>query len=624
MSASPTITSPTIKISDAIALFLQEQGIRHVFGIIGSANSHLFDSINTLGFTEIVCVHHEQAATMAMQTYYRTCGKISAALVTAGGGSANAVTGVMSAWADSLPGVVISGQENTRFIDKMHHMRMWGIQGYDSSGMVAGITKYATRVTDAKQGLYELQKAFHIAGEGRPGPVWIDYPMDIQGSRVPASELARFEPAPTLSSSSAPHNAPARPAPSAADMDRVEAMVRAARRPVLWLGHGIRLAGAQERIKPLLQACPFPSLVTWAGLDMLEDAHPLNFGRAGIYGDRAGNFVVQNADLVIAIGNRMAIPMIGYEHAEFAREAQVIQVDIDPVELEKTADIADLGIVADAGAFIDALLARLASHPVDPAPVQPWVETCEDLRQRYPLVGPEHADANGFINSYRFIDRLNGHLKPDQIVTTDMGTALLSGHEAIRLKAGQRLMTSTGLGEMGYGLPAAMGASFARDRGEVMCLNCDGGMMMNLQELQTVVHHQLPIKLFIFNNDGYLMIKHTQKNLFQGRYAGSHGASGVTCPDFGKLATAFDIPYFTIRTWDDFDTVVPQVQAATGPVICDVFMDPEQYFFPKLSVAVKKDGTLVSPPLEDLSPLLPRDEMRRNMRAGLHPKSEQL
>ncbi len=604
-----------IKVSDAIALYLKERGIRHVFGIIGSANSHIFDSITNLGFTEIVCVHHEQAATMAMQTYFRTCGQISAALVTAGGGSANAVTGVMSAWADSLPGVIISGQENTRFIEKMEHMRMWGIQGYDSTGMVSRITKYGARVMDPRQGLFELQKAFHIAGEGRPGPVWIDYPMDIQGSRVASSELARFEPQASDSVVLASFSD---------DLDCVEAMIRSARRPVFWLGHGVRLAGAHSRIKPLLEACPFPTLLSWAGLDMLEDAHPLNFGRAGVYGDRAGNFVVQNSDLVIAIGNRMAIPMIGYEHSEFAREAKVVQVDIDPLELEKTADIADISVVSDAGAFIDALLARLAPHQMDRSALQPWITTCEDFRQRYPLVGPEHADANGFINSYRFIDRLNGHFKPDQIVATDMGTALLSGHEAIRLKPGQRLMTSTGLGEMGYGLPAAIGASFARDRGEVMCLNCDGGMMMNLQELQTVVHHQLRIKLFIFNNDGYLMIKHTQKNLFQGRYAGSHGSSGVSCPDFGKLAAAFNIPYFSIRTWEDFDRVVPQVQAAIGPVICDVFMDPEQYFYPKLSVAVKKDGTLVSPPLEDLAPLLPREEMRRNMLAGLHPKSEQL
>ena len=228
------------------------------------------------------------------------------------------------------------------------------------------------------------------------------------------------------------------------------------------------------------------------------------------------------------------------------------------------------------------------------------------------------------MNSYRFVDRLHAHLHPDQVIVTDMGTALLSGHQMLRIKPPQRLMTSLGLGEMGYGLPGAMGASFARGKSEVLCLNCDGGMMMNLQELQTVAHHRLPIKLIIFNNDGYLMIKHTQNALFKGRRAGSDAASGVTCPDFGKLAKAFGFPAWRIRTWEDFDWVMPQVQAHDGPAICEVEMHPEQPLVPKLSLAMKADGTLVSPPLEDLSPLLPRDQLRENMIIGLHPKSESL
>jgi len=296
-------------------------------------------------------------------------------------------------------------------------------------------------------------------------------------------------------------------------------------------------------------------------------------------------------------------------------------VDIDPMELAKLDDLLDLAICADAGEVLEALLAA-GSRPAED--LAPWKATCDGYRERYPLIGPEHADQKGFINSYRFIDRLCDHMKDDQVVTTDMGTALLSGHQVIRLKAGQRMMTTTGLGEMGYGLPAAIGASFARDKGEVMCLNCDGGMMMNLQELQTIAHHQLPIKLFIFNNDGYLMIKHTQKNLFKGAYSGSDRASGVSCPDFAKVAAAFEFPYFLISTWEDFETVLPQVQAATGPVVCELMMDPEQNSLPKLGLAIGADGKIVSPPLEDLSPLLPRDEMRRNMVIGMHPKSESL
>lgn len=607
--------SELIKISDAIAQYLKLRKIRHVFGIIGSANSHIFDSIQNLGYTQIVCVHHEQAATMAIQSYYRVSGKITAALVTAGGGSSNAITGVMSAWADSLPGVIISGQENTRFINNMNMMRMWGIQGYDSTEMVRTITKYQARVMDPKQALLELEKSFYIAGEGRPGPVWIDFPMDIQGARLDSSEIGHFTPKETNS----PHTEP-----NKSKINQVEALIRSAKRPIFWLGHGVRLAGAVSKVNTLLQSCPLPTLLSWAGLDILEEAHSLNFGQAGIYGMRASNFVLQNADLVIAVGNRMAIPMIGYEHGEFARSATIVQVDIDPLELEKISDIVDLAIVADAGKFIDALLNRFQANSLDLSVFHDWLETCKDYRMHYPRVGPEHDDTNGFMNSYRFIDKLSEYFKEDQVITTDTGTGLLSGHEAIRLKQGQRLMTSTGLGEMGCGLPAAIGASFALDRGEVICLNCDGGMMMNLQELQTVVHHQLPIKLFIFNNDGYLMIKHTQKNLFDGRYTSVNQSSGVSCPDFEKIAYAFGIPYFGLKTWEDFDTSIELLMKCKGPVICDIFMDPEQYFYPKLSLAVSKDGSIVSPPLEDLSPLLPRDEIEKNMLIELHAKSKSL
>jgi len=601
-----------VKVSDAIAEFLKLNGIKHVFGIIGSANSHIFDSIFQLGYTQIICVHHEQAATMAMQTYYRVTGKISAALVTAGGGSSNAITGVLSAWADSIPGLVISGQENTRFIKTMQDMRMWGIQGFDSTGMVSKITKYAARVLEPNQAIYELEKACYIAGHQRPGPVWIDFPMDVQGSKLPADQFSHFE---------VPQDKPV--VATDAIMNQVLGMIERARRPVFWLGHGIRLSGAQGKIESLLERFPFPALISWAGLDMLSDEHPLNFGRAGVYGNRSANFVIQNADLIIAIGNRLAIPMIGYEHTEFAREAQIIQVDIDTSELGKTGDVVDLAIHSDAAGFIDKLLA-ITTNVVNPSDIDHWLEICSGYKKRYPYIGPEHKDEDGFINSYRFIDRLCEYLKPDQVITADMGTALLSGHQAIRLQHGQRIMTSTGLGEMGYGLPAAIGASFGIDKGEIICLNCDGGMMMNLQELQTIVHHCLPIKLFIFNNDGYLMIKHTQKNLFQGRYSATDRNSGVSCPDFEKIAMAFDIPYFSIKTWEDFEQIVPLVQSVDGPVVCDVFMSPEQYFHPKLSVAVRQDGTLVSPPLEDLSPLLARDELKREMIIGLHPKSEGL
>jgi len=603
-----------IKVSDKIAAFLKEKNIRHVFGIIGSANAHIFDSITNLGFTEIICVHHEQAATMAMQTYFRTNGTITAAIVTAGGGSTNAITGVVSAWADSIPGIIISGQENTKYINSMESMRMWGIQGYDSTKMVSDVTKYAVRVMDPGRSIYELEKAWSIAGSGRPGPVWIDYPMDIQGSRIPQTDY--------LSWCQPDVNIP--PSPTLAQIDMVVELLRSAKRPLFWFGNGIRLAGGEQVLKDLVAASGVPFLLAWAGMDLLDNHDPLHFGRAGVYGQRSANFILQNADLVVAIGTRLSISMVGYDQTELIRDGQLIQVDIDELELKKITKLDTIKIQSDAKLFLLSLLQKLQSIRFETSELNSWLTYCRDIATKYPWIGPEHADNNSYINSYAFLDSYSKYFKPDQIVTTDMGTALLSGHQAIRLHEGQRMMTSTGLGEMGYGLPAAIGASVASERGEVLCLNCDGGIMMNLQELQTISFLGLPIKIIIFNNDGYLMIKHTQKNLFQGRYSGTNRSTGVACPVFQKVAQAFDIHYEAIRTWQDFEKVVPAVQAASYPVICEVFMDPEQYFYPKLGLVIGKDGKIVSPPLEDLSPCLERHELAQAMLIGLHEKSKNI
>lgn len=605
-----------VKVSDLVASFFTARGTSRVFGIIGSGNAHLFDSVYNEPGLEMVCVHQEQAACMAMQTYYRTCGQVSASFLTTGAGSTNGVTGVVSAWADSIPCLVISGNEHSRHVREDNPLRMYGVQGYDSTAMVAGVTKYTGRVSDPRRVLYELEKAWHIATHGRPGPCWIDIPMNIQAATLDDSELVHFSPdelAPL------PHT---RTEDLFGTVDAIVAELRAARRPVVWLGHGIRLAGAESLVLELMERVPAAYLITWTVIDMVDSDHPRLYGRAGNYGQRAANFVLQNADYLLTIGTRLAIPQAGYEPSELARDARIAMVDLDPAELAKFPDRLHRAVCADAGDFIRAVLAATAAGPLG-VPAS-WLAQCDGYKERYPWVGPEHADSRGFVNSYRFMERLVPHFHPDQVVTTDMGTALLSGHQVLKLKPGQRLMTSLGLGEMGFGLPAAMGASFARDRGEVLCLNCDGGMMMNLQELQTVAHHQLPIKIVVFNNDGYLMIKHTQKAIASGRYAGSDARSGVSCPDFSRLAVSFGFPWWTIRTWEDFDRVIPLMQQCDGPCIVEVFMDPEQYFYPKLGLAVRPDGSLVSPPLEDLSPLLPLDTLEREMTTPILDKSRGL
>ena len=605
------------KVSDLVAEFLDHKDMPHVFGIIGSAIGHVFDSIGNRGTPRMVCTHHEQAACMAAQGYYRIAGRPTAAIVTAGGGSSNAITGVLSAWMDSLPMLVISGNENSKFTHADNPLRIWGIQGFDSVEMVRRITKYAARVLEPNCILYELEKAYYIATHGRPGPVWIDIPINIQGAIVEEEELLRFAPE---------HESVTAMLPS---VDAVEVMtaarrtadlLRTAKRPVFWLGNGIRSAGAVDRLQSFLDHFQIPALVTWAMIDAVDSDHPLIIGRAGLYGQRAANFALQNADVVVAIGTRMPLQQVGYEISELAREARIVVVDIDRHELAKYASRYSVSLCADAGQFMDALVKATPTMGSPPD----WVERCNAWRRDYPSVGPEHADRDGFINAYRFLSRLNAFFHPDQVVVTDAGTALLAGHQVLRMKPPQRLFTSLGLGEMGYGLPAAIGAAVARNGGEVMCLNCDGGMMMNLQELQTMVHHQLPVKIVIFNNDGYLMIKHTQNAMFAGRHYAVARDSGVSCPDFSALARAMGIQAFSVATWDDVEHVLPALQAHKGPAICEVRMHPEQPMVPKLSLALQADGTLVSPPLEDLSPLLPREELRRNMLCGLHPKSVNL
>jgi len=612
-----------LKVSDHIARFIADQGIRHVFGIVGAGNAQIFDAFTRLGLTEIICVHHEQAAVMAATTYYRMTGKVTAVLLTTGAGSSNGVTGVVSAWMDSMPVLVISGNENSRFTTNDNPLRIWGVQGYDSTKMVAGVTKWADRITQPESVLDMISRGYSIASAARQGPVWIDVPMNIQAAPVNIANLLPVKSFQFDFKDYVPDD----------DLrivncnDGVQAtlnVLSSSKRPVLWLGNGIRAAGAEDRVTELVESLGIPTLVSWQACDILESDHPLCFGRAGVYGQRAANFVLQNSDALICIGTRLAIPQIGYDLTEFAREAKVVMVDIDLQELLKLGDRILVPVLSDAAEFIKQLLNQM-SHSYT---CLSWSNQCQIYREQYSVVGPEHADmqdASGveFINSYSFMQELEKFFHNDQIVVTDMGTALLSGHQVLKFKSGQRMLTSTGLGEMGFGLPGAIGAAIGSGR-EVLCLNCDGGMMLNLQELQTIVHHQLPIKIIIFNNDGYLMIKHTQKALFSGRYSGSDEKSGVTCPDFSKLAYAFGIPSFQIRTWDEVKLVIPQLQSIKGPVICEVFTHPEQPFLPKLTLVQQEDGSIISPPLEDLSPLLPRDEMRRNMLIGLHEKSNNL
>jgi acetolactate synthase-1/2/3 large subunit len=597
------------KVADVIAETLFAQGITQVFGITGAGNIQIFDALARHGGFSLVFTHHEQAAVMAANTFFRTKGKLALALVTTGGGSTNALTGVVSANMDSIPVLVIAGNEPSRYTTEENNLRIWGIQGFDSVQVMSPVSKFAMRVTNSSNVAENLTSAINASLSGKQGVSWVEVPLDLQSVRVVAQDISEAELCPM-------------PTASEDQISSVISALRHAKKPLLWLGYGIKAAKAEDILKDFLQAHQIPFLLSWAGSDLIDNGNVLYVGKAGVYGQRHANLVLQAADYVLAIGTRLAIPQIGYSLEELAPDARIDLVDIDSNEVQKLGERAIEAIQADAGEFLSHLLKDLSSKSNLTFP--DWLGHIANVKEKFPLIAQEHEDTNGYMNSYKVIERLNGHFKDDSIFVTDMGTALLSGFYGLDLGENQRLMTSTGLGEMGFGLPAAVGAAFGRPDKDIICLNADGGMMMNLQELQTIVHHNLNVKIFIFNNDGYLMIKRSQIALLESRFVGVDTESGLSCPNFEKIATAFEIPYFRLRNWEDFDHGFKEILNRKGPSIVEIYMDPVQGFFPRLMTSASPNGALISPPLEDLSPLISIEDLEWALQRKASPRSYQI
>jgi len=578
-----------VKVSDVIADFLVKQGIEVVFGIIGSANSYIYDSINKRSDIKLIPTHHEQAAVMAMGAYYRATGKLSVALVTAGGGSSNAFTGILSNWADSIPGVIIAGQEQTYYIKEYSDMRMYGIQGYNSVKTYADHVKLSEVIT--KENVHTvLHHAFKTTLQDRPGPVYLEVPFDTQSQILEPEEISVYKPILKEFIEEAKYI-----------IDRLNK----SKRPLILGGHGVKLSGGEEEFKELVNTHEIPTVLSWSAVDLLATNNPNNFGRPGVQGQRAANFIVQNSDLIIVLGSRLSLLQTGYSREDFAPNAEIIHVDIDPTETRK---FHGKNYNVDVKSLLKTINQYQISIELD---IQPWVDYCNKMKQEYPLVMPEHlADPT---NSYTFIDKLSKAWPDNYTIVTDMGTALLSGFYGFNIKPNQKMFTSLGLGEMGYGLAAAVGAGFG-DR-PVLCLNCDGGMMMNLQELQTIKTHNLPVKIVIFNNDGYLMIKHTQNMLFQGHKTCVDKNTGVSLPDYKKVAEAFGFPYYTEDQINNFIN-------DPGCGIMEVFMDPEQEFIPKVRGMKQQDSTIKAGLLEEMSPLLPFHNIEEAMINGINERSK--
>ena len=592
-----------VKLSDYIFSFIAELGVREVFAVCGGAAMHLVDSLGMNKHLKYIATHHEQAAAMAAEAYARISGKPGVVLVTSGPGGTNTITGVCGAWIDSIPVIFISGQVTTDTLIGDTGLRQFGIQEVDIAKLVKPITKYAVTVTDPNLIKYHMQKAIYLATNGRPGPVWLDIPLDIQSRLINLNNLIPFNPDEFVQIN--------RQSLLKTQVAECVKLLQGARRPIIIIGYGIRLAKAEKEFQQLIEKLKIPIVSSWTASDLVPTNYEFYVDRSGIFGGRAGNFTVQNADLLLIIGSRMSIPQVGYNYRTFAREARKIMIDIDEIELKKPSLNLDIPINADIKEFINELLIHLEKNKIA-FDVKDWIGQCQKWKFKYPVVLPEYKENKGAVNSFYFIDILSEKLGNDAVVVTDMGTSFTCTMQAFKTKAGQRLFTSSGHASMGFGLPGAIGACFANGRKKTICISGDGGLQMNIQELQTLVHYKLPIILFVLNNGGYLTIKLMQQNHF-GRYVGSDASSGLSCPDIIKVANAYGIKAERILNNDELHKKIDNVLAQDGPFVCEIIMPENQPLIPRVSSLKKPDGTIVSKPLEDLYPFLSREEFMENM-----------
>lgn len=595
-----------MKLSDYVAAFWADHGITDVFVVTGGGAMHLNDSIGREKRLRYVCCHHEQACAIAAEGYARVAGRPAGVCVTTGPGGINALNGVFGAWTDSIPMLIVSGQvKRATCMGSCHldNLRQLGDQEADILAMVRGITKYAVRVDEPAEIRFHLEKALHLATTGRPGPCWIDIPLDVQGSEVTPEALVGFvpEPAPGLAGAALD-----------AVCDTVLSRLAAARRPVILVGSGVRLAGAEAVLDRVVHRLSLPVTTAWTAHDLLDSDDPLACGRPGTVGDRAGNFTVQNADVLLVIGSRLNIRQVSYNWQAFAPDALMIQVDIDPCELAKPTVRPDLPVVADAKAFLTSLEARIETRGFDAAAHADWLAWCRERVKRYPVVLPRHRTCTGSrINPYYFIETLFDRLLADDVIVCGNGSACVIPFQAGRIRKGQRMFANSGCASMGYDLPAALGAAVARGGRRVICLAGDGSLMMNVQELATVAGLRLPVLLFVLNNDGYSSIRQTQRSFFQGRLMGSDPSSGVYLPEFTTLGQGFGVPSLTLAG-PDFLAGLEDVLAGAGPRLINVLLDTTQGFEPKLRSRQLPDGRIVSPSLEDMYPFLEPQELRAN------------
>ena len=603
-----------MRLADYVADFVARQGVRCVFLVPGGGAMYLVDAFGRHPELTYVPHHHEQAASIAAEAYARINEHLGCCLVTTGPGATNAITGCTGAWIESVPLLIISGQVKRTDLMGASGVRQMGPQEVDIVSMVTPITKYAATVMEPARIRQHLEEAVHLATTGRKGPVWLDIPLDVQNSEIDSANLQAFVP-PVASSQAATD--------LMAQAHKVAALITKAQRPIILAGHGVRLSGAAEPFRALCDTLNIPVVMTWNAGDLLPANHRLSVGKPGTVALRAPNFAIQNSDLLIAIGARLDNVVTAHNPRKFARCAKKIMIDIDPAELAKfsEADGFALRIEADAKAFIPALASATANTPA--VPRTDWIARCNDWKARYPINDGAAFPASGPIGHFALTQILSDEIPEDtMIVTGSSGLAIEFFYTGFQNKPGQRVFLTSGLGAMGYGMPAMIGAWMASDRRPFVGIESDGSLMMNVQEMQTIASLKMPLRMFVFNNNGYASIRNTQRNYFDSHYVGTGPASGLEIPDLCGLARAFGWETFAINDARDLRAGVQRALASTGPLLVDVRVLESEALFPKSAALPQADGSMISMPLEDMSPLLPRDEFRANMMVPLDPASE--
>jgi len=601
-----------VRVADYIANFLYETlGINDVFLVTGGGAMFLNDGIAKHSKLNGILNHHEQASAMAGVGYAKYNNSYAAVMTTSGCGATNAITGLLDAWQDNTPVIFISGQvkkKETVYNSELA-LRQRGVQEADIISIVKSISKYSVMVNDPASIAYHMEKAAFLAKAGRPGPVWIDIPQDVQGAIIEINEVAHFKP----SEIEAKHKKCA----DAEEISSVLADLKESTRPMIIAGNGIRLGDAIHEFKGFIEKLKIPVATSYLGLDLLPNDDPLFVGRLGIKGDRAGNFAIQNSDLVIVLGSRLAVALTGFEYELFAREAKIIVVDIDSVEHQKQTVRVDQLINTDVKQFLE----QMNAEPIAVVERSPWISKCQHWKEKWPVALEEYEKKDEKINKYTFIKFLGRYTKADTVVVADAGSAYYVTAQSLKIKDNQRYITSGAEADMGFTIPAAIGASIAKE-GEVVAITGDGSFQMNIQELQTIVHYKLPIKIFVWNNNGYLSIRTTQNKFFEGRLLGTEASSGISFPELYKIANAYGLKYFSAQSLEELDDALALTMAASESVICEIFCPEYQEIIPTVSSAKRADGSMVSKPNEDMYPFLEREEFLNEM--CVNPVSEDL